>query len=72
MIAVPVHQVVPVPPVLLAQLLQDLLHLLLREVRVTQVVYLNCSLSSEASLGQMSKTPEKGNGCPPGLKALDK
>ena len=37
MIAVPVHQVVSVPPVLLAQLLQDLLHLLLREVRVPQV-----------------------------------
>jgi len=36
-ITVPVHQVVSVPPVLLPQLLQDLLHLLLREVRVPQV-----------------------------------
>jgi len=37
MVAVPVHQVVSVPPVLLPKLLQDLLHLLLREVGVPQV-----------------------------------
>jgi len=37
MIAVPVHEVVPVPPVLLPQLLKDLLHLLLCEISVPQV-----------------------------------
>ena len=37
MVAVPVHQVVSVPPVLPAQLLQDPLHLVLGEVGVAQV-----------------------------------
>ena len=37
MIAVPVHQVISVTSELLAKLLQDLLHLMLGEVRVPQV-----------------------------------
>ena len=37
MVAVAAHEVVSVPAVLLPQLLQDLLHLVLREVRVAEV-----------------------------------
>ena len=37
MIAVSVHEMISVPSELLAKLLQDLLHLMLREVRVPQV-----------------------------------
>ena len=36
-VAVAAHEVVSVPAVLLPQLLQDLLHLVLREVRVAEV-----------------------------------
>ena len=37
MIAVSVHEMISVPSELLAKLLQDLLHLVLREVRVAKV-----------------------------------